>query len=243
MIPAYLEVPSNAYRCNGKLNQGGLAEIYIAMIADPKLLQRSQNMTICVAKVLKGDKTGVKAFLQEVSVMHYLGSCQNIAKMFGFDRIQKVILMKHYPLGSLAGFIQQGALGVPYNMQAVFNIIHGISSGLWFMHTRKIAHSDMKPGNVLLEPLFQGSNLVRAVLTDFGISRILEPQFLAVRAFEVANQRGLSIRYAAPEVMLECYKQIPPISEPRIVASGDVYSFGVVICEMLTRAVPWSRNT
>ena len=173
--------------------------------------------------------------------MNYLGSHRNICKILGYSLSQQLIMMRYYPLGSLAMLIHQGIQGVPYTWPGLLNILHGISSAVQFMHTRYVAHCDLKPGNVLLEPMDQGSHLVRAVLTDFGISRILNAQSLAVYAFEVIHVKGLSVRYAAPEVIASFLGKQQALVDPRIVASGDVYSTGAIIYEIVTQKLPWSK--
>jgi serine/threonine protein kinase len=65
--------------------------------------------------------------------------------------------------------------------------------------TKKLAHSDLKTANVLLEEDHAGH--ARCVLTDFGITQILSKS-LVVEGFEIANIRGLSIHYLLPRNFL-----------------------------------------
>src|SRR6185369_9658865 len=53
------------------------------------------------------------------------------------------------------------------------HIIHEIADALSYAHERGIIHRDVKPVNVLLDNS-GGEAMPRAVLTDFGIAKVLE---------------------------------------------------------------------
>jgi serine/threonine protein kinase len=82
-------------------------------------------------------------------------------------------------------------------------------------------------GNILLEhhPIKQ----VHAVLTDFGISNVVEDRVLKVKAFEVRHQRGLTVAYAAPEAIFRFRTGNRHRPTAQIAKAGDVYSFSVVV--------------
>ena len=101
---------------------------------------------------------------------------------------------------------------------------------------------DKKDGNVLLERMSQNSPILRAILTDFGISRILNAQNLPVKYFRTININGVSARYAAPEALMAFRRSRLQITEPQELKSVDVYAFSVLIWATLTRKVPWSRK-
>jgi serine/threonine protein kinase len=111
-------------------------------------------------------------------------------------------------------------------------LVFDIACGLQCIHEFMIAHLDIKPANVLIYMTRTGR--YGAVLTDFGISKVLMGHDLAVKNFVTSKLFGRSILYAAPEVL-----------EDRITISQsylavDVYAFAVLIMETICRRKPWS---
>ena len=245
MIPAYLEVSLNGVRAVKTVASGGLGDIYLGDLVDLNLVRRNNGDSRCVIKVLKehassnNNKNTLTVFTQEIAVMNYLASHPNIAKFLGYTTVPKSIIMRFYPLSSLDAFIKNGIQGIPYQLDVVFNIMHGVGNGLRYIHTKQIAHRDLKPANILLEPMHHGSYLLRPLLTDFGISCILNPQSLAVHAFVPIQINGMSVRYAAPE-QLRQFRGTNVSTDPVTVSRSDVYAFAVVVYELLTRKQPWA---
>jgi serine/threonine protein kinase len=87
---------------------------------------------------------------------------------------------------------------------------------------------------------------VYAVLADFGISRILSSTMLLVEAFEIANVDGVSVSYAAPEVLRKLTSHVSSNAlssvNSDIIRAGDVYSFSMVAYEVINRQQPWSKS-
>ena len=93
-------------------------------------------------------------------------------------------------------------------------IILEIAKGLTYLHedcSKKIAHLDVKPENILLDENFN------AKVADFGLSKLLDRDQSQV----VTIMRG-TLGYLAPEWL-----------SLAITEKVDVYSFGVVLLEIL----------
>ena len=79
-------------------------------------------------------------------------------------------IMDYYPEGSLADKLGHG----PMNLLEVGSIVEQIAGAVDFAHSKGIIHQDIKPANILIH---QG----RAVLSDFGIARVIG-EHIATRA-------------------------------------------------------------
>lgn len=107
-----------------------------------------------------------------------------------------------------------------------------IAEALGYAHERGVIHRDVKPGNIILKqmgkPDNSGDHPFRAILTDFGLVKVLgnEPLTKAGTAW------GTPI-YMSPE---QCAGHPP---DPR----SDLYSLGVVMYELVTGRLPFEMNS
>jgi serine/threonine-protein kinase len=97
-----------------------------------------------------------------------------------------------------------------------------IARGLKDLHDARIVHRDLKPGNVVLQPFEDGQ--FRAVLIDFGISRILsdpsEDKAEEVTAITRAGTVLGTLEYIAPEQIF---------GSQTVTATADLYALGAII--------------
>src|SRR4051794_32713233 len=97
-----------------------------------------------------------------------------------------------------------------------------VGRALMAAHAQRLAHRDVKPQNVLLDP--DG----RAKVTDFGISRSLDDAGLT------ATGRVLGTTdYVAPEQALG----------DEVTEQSDIYSLGICLYEMLAGEVPFTAES
>ena len=67
------------------------------------------------------------------------------------------------------------------------------------MHLKEVVHCDIKSANVLLK--LSLNNKLQAVITDFGVARLLSSRKVMVQEFKESRLNGLSLSYAAPEAI------------------------------------------
>jgi serine/threonine protein kinase len=96
-----------------------------------------------------------------------------------------------------------------------YKIILDIAKGLAYLHEecrQKIAHLDIKPGNILLDDKFN------AKISDFGLAKLIDRDESHVMT-KIRGTRG----YLAPEWL-----------SSTITEKADIYSFGVVVLEIVS---------
>ena len=106
--------------------------------------------------------------------------------------------------------------------------LRDVASALDYAHTQGLVHRDVKPSNVMLDPVAQIGNLrYRAVLTDFGIVR-----FTGGAGMTKTALMG-TLDYMAPE-------QIRSAGD--MDGRADVYALGAMVYQMLTGQLPFHSD-
>ena len=231
-FPLFLEVFDADYRVIHKLSEGAMGQVWYGELLNPEVRRRAHSK-VCVAKISKAANSVHSSlqFRQEIAIMHHLCNHPNIAKIIGFTSQPMVMLLEYYPDGSLANYIKTERIGQDLFRDLSMDIFHGLQH----MHGLMIAHCDVKPDNILLK-----GNLRRviAVLTDFGISRILLGKSLVVAGFQNFQINGASIRYAGPEAITRYHTR--GHQEPNVMKAGDLFGAAMCMYEMICGGQPWS---
>ncbi|KAJ8083243.1 hypothetical protein PM082_009115 [Marasmius tenuissimus] len=103
-----------------------------------------------------------------------------------------------------------------------YTLVFDVASGLAYLHSKKIVHSDLKGVNILI------TRSERACIADFGLSRITDSQGLRVTTS--ATRPAGTTRWLAPELL---------VGSRGPSKKSDVYAFACVCCEIFTGLQPF----
>ncbi|KAF8123455.1 kinase-like domain-containing protein [Boletus edulis] len=182
---------------------------------DPEKNQRKLELN---NKILRRE-LGLLRRLEHSNIIPLLGVT------YGFGPILAAILpwMEN---GTLHSFLKNK--GQTLSIVERLNLVHGIGSGLEYLHSLLVFHGDLHSGNVLID---EEQN---PRISDFGLSCTigkLQPGLSYLQGLSSTNNAG-AVRCAAPERLSDC-KPHP---------SADIYSFGCMMYEVLSGDVPWKEK-
>ncbi len=215
-----------AYRVLEPLGRGGMAEVYkgyhplldryVALkvlhahfSADAQFQERFQREAATVAKLRHPNIVQVHDF-----------GVQDSITFMAMEYVQGITLKER--LVSLRASEEK----MPVSEAAA--IVHEVAAALDHAHEHGLVHRDVKPANILLRDEADGQTARQAILTDFGIAKILEGVQLTATGMSMGTPD-----YMAPE----------QVSGDPVSAQTDVYALGVVFFEMLTNVLPFSADT
>ena len=240
-IPAFLvKVYNLDYIVSIELGRGGGGSVYACDAIDSDLRDRSQRQTL-VCKIVepKGveamSSQAKRAFFQELSLIYKFRMSPFFVQLYAFSDKPACMILKRYAC-DLRSLIAGKLKEITYNKLLVLFVLKVINLGVAEMHEADVSHGDIKPANILIDIRKDGT--LMPVLTDFGISTVLDPDSLKVAAFETAVVRGASLNYAAPEVLMRFHDgSLKPDAET--LKRGDAYALAITTLEMLTRGKIW----
>jgi tetratricopeptide (TPR) repeat protein len=201
---------------------GGMGTVWLAEQAQPR-----RRVAV---KTLRAEITGpeaLKRFRAEAELLAHL-SHPGIAQVFGagtalLDGRSVPYIAMEYVEGShgLCEWADARGLDVRARLRLFIEACAAVHHG----HVRGVIHRDLKPGNILVDPLG------RPKVIDFGLARALDAGALQV---SVARTRAGDVlgtfAYMSPEhVGGEAWA---------VDARSDVYALGCILCELVTGRPP-----
>lgn len=207
------------YELLAPIAEGGLGAVF-------KARDRQTGHEVAVKRVLSGKTGGCGAALdalireaRQQAVLHH----PNIAAVhdFGVDTEGAFIVMELVPGENLEDVIMRSALTA-----ADFDaLVRQTLAGMAAAHAQGIIHLDLKPGNLMIPRLPDGSLQVK--ILDFGLAKNTRQP--AHRAYDPSNGLPGSIHFMAPE----------QFENGAVDARADVYALGCVFYYTLTQQHPF----
>lgn len=201
----------DAYLIVRRIGHGGVGTVY-------KALQTAVMLEAALKVVSTGSAALAERFWGEAAALARLNH-PNIVRLlhFGTCRGAQYLVMEYVPGGcTLARLADEGL-----TVARVFGILDQLVDALEAAHAVGVVHRDVKPANVMLQPLPSTRDFVR--LVDFGLAKFTE-------SGGSTRITAGTPRYMAPEQITR--RAIGPWS--------DWYAIGVIAFELLTGQRAWS---
>lgn len=212
-----------SYRVLEPLGRGGMAEVYKGY---HPMLDRYVAIKVLLAHLIN-DAAFVERFQREAAAVAHLRH-PNIVQVhdFGIHDAVTYMVMEYIQGQTLKDRMTTLRVqGQRMEAREVLAVTHELAAALDHAHANGLVHRDVKPANILLR---EGAANSEAILTDFGIAKILEGvQF---------TETGLSM--GTPDYMSPEQAAGDPVTP-----QTDVYALGIVVFEMLTNQLPFRADT
>lgn len=206
------------YRIVRELGRGGMGAVYLAERTDEdvrqlvalKLLKRELN-TADIRRRFTHERQ-ILASLEHSQITRLLdvGSTSDGVPFFVMEYVDGVPIDEYCRQNGLA-------------IDDVLNLFRAACDGVAFAHRKLVVHRDLKPSNIFVTA--EGT----PKLLDFGIAKLLTPEFEGSSEHTVTQLGAMSLHYASPEQI-----RGEPVS-----TATDIYSLGVVLYELLAGRRPF----
>ncbi|MBK9054167.1 MAG: protein kinase [Chloroflexi bacterium] len=214
------------YRLDALLGEGGMGAVYRALDLN---LNRPVALKVMHGQLARQSEFQ-KRFMQEAQAAARLNhpSIVNIYH-FGARPDFLYMVMEFIPglsLGATIRRLQQ--TGQVIEIRETLSILAQVADALNYAHKQGIVHRDIKPDNILLRKIEQpdrpGEPPIRAVVTDFGLAKLLEGGVHTATGTFMGT-----LPYMSPEQCLD--KDLD--------GRSDLYSLGVMMYQLTTGQLPF----
>ncbi len=202
-----------AYRIVRECGHGGMGVVYLAERADDqyqkrvaiKMLKPGINKDE-VLRRFRNERQALAA-LDHPSIVRLLdgGSTEEGLPYLIMDFVEGVRIDEYCDIHTLS---------IAERLQ----LFRTVCLAVQYAHETLVIHRDLKPGNILITK--EGV----ARLLDFGIAKVLNPQWSQEAPLTRTDWRPMTPEYASPE----------QVRGERVTNATDIYSLGVLLYELLT---------
>eukprot|EP00096_Caligus_rogercresseyi_P012422 TRINITY_DN5202_c0_g1_i1.p1 TRINITY_DN5202_c0_g1~~TRINITY_DN5202_c0_g1_i1.p1 ORF type:complete len:393 (-),score=40.62 TRINITY_DN5202_c0_g1_i1:347-1525(-) len=208
-----------------KIGQGTFGEVFKAR------LRTDKSKIVALKKVLmENEKEGFPiTALREIRILQLLKhenivNLHEICRQYSRHNKTTFYLVFEFCEHDLAGLLSN--VNVQFSLGEIKKVMQQIFEGLFYIHSNKIIHRDMKAANILITR--QGC----LKLADFGLARAI-----SINKNGQPNRytnRVVTLWYRPPELLLGERNYGPPV---------DLWGAGCIMAEMWTRSPIMQGNT
>jgi eukaryotic-like serine/threonine-protein kinase len=210
------------YEVIREIGRGGMGTVFLAVRADDQY--RKQVAIKLVNRGMDTD-TILRRFVMERQILANLEH-PNIAGLFEGGTTADALpyfVMEHVEGEPIDDYCD--ARGFTIAQRLV--LFRQVCAALHYAHQNLVVHRDIKPSNILVT----ADGIPK--LLDFGIAKLLSPDWSQTGDATLSMQRLMTPAYASPEQL----RGLP------ITTASDVYSLGVVLYELLSGHHPYHSTS
>jgi eukaryotic-like serine/threonine-protein kinase len=207
-----------AYRVVREIGQGGMAVVYLGERDDQNY---RKQVAIKMVKPGIDSEQVLQRFRNERQTLAALDH-SNIVKLLdgGSSEDGCPYLVMEYVEGlPIDQYCDLHKLSIDERMR----LFREVCSAVQYAHAKLVIHRDLKPANILIA----SAGVPR--LLDFGIAKLLNPEFFQTALVTRTDWRPMTPEYASPE----------QIRGQAVTTATDIYSLGVLLFELLTGHRPY----
>src|SRR6266567_5840516 len=225
-----------AYFIQGKLGEGGMAQVYKAYHAP---LRREVAIKVISPQI--ADSAGFRNRFEREAQLAASLEHRSIVAIYDFGEVgnRAYLVMQYVGGGTLREMLRSQGQIEPH--KAIRYAIQ-MARALHHAHQHGIVHRDVKPQNMLIS----SSDPDELLLSDFGIAKILA-QSSSQETLLSTNARAMSSDPSLTSIdqMVGTAEYMAPeqINRQAIDARTDVYALGIVLFQMLSGQVPFTSTT
>ncbi|CAG9768721.1 unnamed protein product [Ceutorhynchus assimilis] len=201
------------YEVIGTLGEGSFGRVY-------KAKQLSTGNFVALKVISKRGRSvkELKGFRRECEIQRDLHHPNIIQMLDSFETENEIVVITEFAPKELTGVLnKEGYLTEEKVQQIVWDLV----SALYYLHSNRVLHRDLKPQNILLDL----EN--KAKLCDFGFARNM-----STGTHVLTSIKGTPL-YMAPEL----------IDELPYDYNADLWSLGCIIYELLMGTPPFCTNS
>jgi tetratricopeptide (TPR) repeat protein len=219
------DVLVEGYEVLGKLGEGGMGEVYLAVSE----VLGSRTVAIKVVKVGMDTRALIARFQAERGALAMMDH-PNIAGVYDAGETfsgRPFFAMEWVDGKPIDTFCRESGAGLRERLEFIVDAAAGIQHA----HSKGVVHCDLKPSNILVA---QSDGAVVPKVIDFGVAQAIDPE--AKSGLTLAVGSGAQVfgtpAYMAPEQAGGEAKDVD--------TRADVYSLGAVLYELLAGVAPFA---
>jgi len=207
-----------AYRIIREIGQGGMAVVYLAERADD---QYRKHVAIKMLKPGTKKDEILRRFRNERQTLASLDHPSIVRLLDGgsSDEGLPYLIMEYVEGVRIDEYCDTRRLSIAERLR----LFRAVCLAVQYAHETLVIHRDLKPGNILITK----EGVVR--LLDFGIAKVLNPQWSPDTTLTRTDWRPMTPEYASPE----------QVRGSPVTKTTDIYSLGVLLYELLTGHRPY----
>ncbi|XP_033220643.1 serine/threonine-protein kinase fused isoform X2 [Belonocnema kinseyi] len=201
------------YEVLGQVGEGSFGQVY-------KAKKRSDGDIVAFKVIRKRGRSAkeIKSLRQECKIQRNLHHPNIVQMLDSFETDNEIVVVTEYADKELYDILGKAGRLSEERAQV---IACDLVSALYYLHSNRVLHRDLKPQNVLLE-----SNGI-AKLCDFGFARSM-----STGTHVLTSIKGTPL-YMAPELIAEC-----PYDH-----KADLWSLGCIVYELVVGAPPFQTTS